>query len=107
MDSRKQIRCVHGLLAVRKHCLSLGKLNQEQLRRSSHALSFIEVYLPLSSGISSHAAAALATDKPAQISIMSRNPNRNASRTDSLIEAPVLGLRLAGSCRPASLISPA
>src|SRR6266852_3447626 len=51
---------------------------------------------PLLSGISSHAAAALATDKPAQINIMSRNPNTNAPRTDSLIAAPVLALRLAG-----------
>src|SRR6266567_24213 len=62
---------------------------------------------PLLPGISSHAAAALATDKPAQISIMSRNPNTNASRTDSLIAVPVVSFRLVGNCRPASLISPA
>src|SRR5579863_8984684 len=59
----------------------------------------------LLSGISSQAAAALAVDKPAQMIIMSRNPNTNASRTDSRIAAPLLAVTSGGNCMPASLIS--
>jgi hypothetical protein len=62
---------------------------------------------PLRPGINSQAAAALATDKPAQINIMSRNPDRNASRTASPIAASAVGLTPLGTCRPASLFSPA
>jgi hypothetical protein len=54
--------------------------------------------VPLSPRISSHADAALGTDKLAQITIMSRNPNTNASRTDSLIAAPLVSFRLVGNC---------
>src|SRR5437773_11471992 len=56
---------------------------------------------PLLSGISNHAAAALATDKPAQISITSRNPNTNASRTDSLIRSEER--RVGKECREQSV----
>src|SRR5437667_8280960 len=58
-------------------------------------------------GISSHATAALATDRPAQIKMTSRNPNTNASPIESLTAALVLSSTPTGNCRPASLISSA
>jgi len=52
-----------------------------------------------------NAAAALASDRPAQISMIIRKPNTNASPTDSLMAALVLASRPMGACKPASLIS--
>jgi hypothetical protein len=57
--------------------------------------------------IMSQATAALARDSPAQINMTIRNPNTNASLTDSLIALLVVGLRPRGTCKPASLISSA
>ena len=57
--------------------------------------------------IMSHATAALAREKPAQINMTILNPNTNASPIDSLMAAFVLGLRPAGTSKPASLISSA
>src|SRR5204863_9542183 len=58
-------------------------------------------------GITSHATAALATDRPAQIKMTSRNPNTKASPIESLTVTLVLSSMPAGNCRPAMLISSA
>jgi len=56
-------------------------------------------------GIISHATTALARDRPAQIKITVRNPNRNAREIDARITAVVSASRPEGKSRPASLIS--
>src|SRR6202158_464961 len=56
-------------------------------------------------GIMSHATAALIKARHAQINITVRNPNTNASLTDTSTALFVLELRPAGTCNPASRIS--
>jgi len=54
-----------------------------------------------------HATAALANERLAQIEMTTRNPNTNDFPIASLISVLVAGSRPAGTCKPASLISPA
>src|SRR5260370_11025784 len=96
---------LHRVIGSPQALLVLRPTESGTHAESSHVPGYRSA--PLLPGIRSHAAVALATDKPAQISMMRRNPNTNASRTDSLIAVPVVSFRLVGNWRPASLISPA